>query len=348
MDKEIECDFYFGDKVDTPIKLMDVKDLNGYKKTVKNKKIIFNKFVWQKGVVKLVFRKYKFYIITGDTSILSNWVIALFALLFRKKVYLWMHGLKGEPSWKGKLLTYPLYYMADKYLLYGDFSKNIMLKKGFNQKKIICIYNSLNYDKQINIRSNLNATKIYDIHFKNDFPVLIYFGRIQHVKKIDMILDVMAMLKCQGVKCNLVIVGEDIEGVALEKIISKNKLQKNVWLYGGCYEEEKIGELIYNADVCVSPGNIGLAAMHSLVYGTPAITHDNFSNQGPEFEAIQPKLTGDFFKENNVDDLSEKIKTWICLDKQKREKVRQNCYAIIDEKYNPNFQIKILKELTNN
>lgn len=28
--------------------------------------------------------------------------------------------------------------------------------------------------------------------------------------------------------------------------------------------------------------------MHSLVYGTPIITHDNFDRQGPEYEAIAP------------------------------------------------------------
>ena len=118
-------------------------------------------------------------------------------------------------------------------------------------------------------------------------------------------------------------------------------------MYGPSYEEEKIGELVYNADLCVSPGNIGLTAMHSLTYGTPAITHGNFSNQGPEFEAIKSGVTGDFFIEDDARDLTQVIKNWINLDLLKRDLIRNNCYKVIDEFYNPNYQIKVFKSLAN-
>ncbi|MCI2227540.1 glycosyltransferase [Polaribacter sp. MSW13] len=347
MDEELKCDFYFGDKVSTLIKLMDTSTLKGYKKTVKNKKIIFKKFVWQVGVVKLAFKKYKFFILTGDTNILSNWLISLFCLILNKKVYLWMHGLVRELSWKEKLLTYPQYFMANKFLLYGETAKRNMIKKGFNEKKMICIYNSLDYVKQLKIRSDLKLSNVYKDYFKNDYPVLIYIGRIQLLKKIDMIIDAMGILKSVGHYCNLIIIGDDNENVFIDKIIKKNNLQNYVWLYGSCYKEELIGNLIFNADVCVSPGNVGLTAMHSLVYGTPVITHDNISYQMPEFEAIEPGLTGDFFEEDNLEDLCQKIKVWTSIKEQKRQGVRESCYTVIEKKYNPMVQIKILKNLFN-
>lgn len=347
MDEELKCDFYFGDKVSTLIKLMDTSTLKGYKKTVKNKKIIFNKFVWQVGVVKLVFKKYKFFILTGDTNILSNWLISFFCLILNKKVYLWMHGLVRELSWKEKLLTYPQYFMANKFLLYGETAKRNMIENGFNEKKMICIYNSLDYAKQLKIRSDLKLSNIYKDYFKNDYPVLIYIGRIQLLKKIDMIIDAMGILKSVGHYCNLIIIGDDNENVFIDKIIKKNNLQNYVWLYGSCYKEELIGNLIFNADVCVSPGNVGLTAMHSLVYGTPVITHDNISYQMPEFEAIEPGLTGDFFEEDNLEDLCQKIKVWTSIKEQKRQGVRESCYTVIEKKYNPMVQIKILKNLFN-
>ena len=40
------------------------------------------------------------------------------------------------------------------------------------------------------------------------------------------------------------------------------------------------------SDLTVSPGNIGLTAIHSLSYGTPVCSHSNFNNQMPESEAI--------------------------------------------------------------
>ncbi len=346
MNEELGCDFYFGDKIETTIKKLDYKGLDGFKKEVENKKIFNTSFIWQKGVVGLVFkREYKYFILTGDSSILSNWMIAFFALLLNKKVYLWMHGLKSELSWKGKLLTYPLYYMANKFLLYGDYSKAFMVKKGFNPNKMVCIYNSLDYDIQLSIRKGLIKTNIYIDYFNNDLPVLIYIGRIQKSKKINLIIDAMSILKDKNILCNLVIVGSDSENTGIEEKIVNNKFEKNVWMYGACYEEKKIAELIFNADVCVSPGNIGLTAMHSFTYGTPAISHNNFSNQNPEFESIKPGITGDFFEEDCAEDLSISIQKWINLAEDERKKVRLAAFSVIDEKYNPHYQVQVLKKL---
>ena len=44
MDRDLSCDFYFGDRIETSMKLMDVAALSGYKATLENKRILFNKF----------------------------------------------------------------------------------------------------------------------------------------------------------------------------------------------------------------------------------------------------------------------------------------------------------------
>ena len=84
-----------------------------------------------------------------------------------------------------------------------------------------------------------------------------------------------------------------------------------------------------------------------FAYGTPVITHNNMVKQGPESEAIIPDETGALFQENDVDSLAETIKIWLTKFSNKREIVRQNCYKIIDEKYNPHQQIKIMKHTMN-
>ncbi len=347
MDQELHCDFYFGDQVDTPIKTMDVTELSGYKKTVKNIVFANKKYRWQKGVVSLVFKPYKYYILTGDHSILSSWIIAFFAKLLNKKVLIWLHGLKSgsKMHWKGKLRVYPFYRMTDIFLFYGDYSRNLMIEKGFNPQKMESIYNSLDYEQQILIRKKLHKTNIYSSHFNNNLPVLFFIGRIQKAKKLDQVLISMIILKQRSVHCNFVIVGENADGTDFSKQISDAGLQSNVWIYGPCYQEEKIGELIYNADVCVSPGNVGLTALHSFVYGTPLISHNNFETQGPEFEVVEPGVNGDFFEEDNVWDLTDKITKWISLAESKRDDVRLSTYKIIDEKYNPQYQIDLLKRV---
>ena len=60
----------------------------------------------------------------------------------------------------------------------------------------------------------------------------------------------------------------------------------------------------------MSIGNIGLTAIHSLSFGTPVASHDNFENQMPEVEAIIDGENGFLFEENNSNDLIDKIEQW--------------------------------------
>ena len=343
MDSELKCDFFITNWKTNPFKQMDYSILRGYRDT--GRKIdLFKGFFWQTNTVNLIFKPYKLYILAGDPYSISTWIILLFAKLLGKKTFLWSHGWYGREN-KIKVVVKKCFFkLSTKVLLYGDYARNLMINEGFTPEKLVCIYNSLDYEKQIKIRKSLNVSKIYSNHFNNDFPVLIYVGRIQKVKKIEMIFDAIKLLNIENYYCNLVIVGNDTDGLNLEEIAKRVMLSKQVWMFGPCFSEEILGELIYNSSVCVSPGNIGLTAMHSLVYGTPVITQDNFKNQGPEFESVVESFSGSFFKEDSISDLCDKIKIWISKNYKQRETIRQNCYKVISERYNPNNQIEILKK----
>jgi len=264
-----------------------------------------------------------------------------------KKTYLWTHGWYGDETPVKKILKKIFFSLSSGVLLYGDYARNLMIKEGFKPGKLVCIYNSLDYDQQCQIRQGMTKTNIYKQHFGNEYPVLLFIGRIQRSKKLDLLVDAQFELQGKGVKCNLVIIGKETEYTNIQLVVSNYQLNNHVWFYGPSYNENEIGELIYNADLCVSPGNVGLTAMHCLVYGTPVLTHNNFSHQGPEFEAIEQGVTGDFFIENSSEDLCKKIEYWINLSNEQRETVRKNCYQVIQEKYNPNRQISVLKEILN-
>lgn len=346
IDHEFKTDFYFGDKLRFSIKKMDYDKLSGFKKELKN--IFFNKFYWQKGVVKTVFKKYNNYVITGDPYCVSTWVILILLLFTSKKTYLWTHGIYGKEN-KINLIFKKLFFkLSDGLLLYGDYAKEIMIKEGFNPNKLHCIYNSLDYDKHLEVRKNLKRTNIFTEHFKNDNPTVCYVGRIQKTKRLDLLLDALLVLeKDYNLKLNVILVGKDSEGTNIKQIVEKNNLSKQVWFYGPCYEEEKLGEIFYNSLICVSPGNVGLTSIHSLSYGCPVITHNNFKNQGPEFEVVISGVTGGFFVENDYKDLAFVIHEWFKNSIGKEDDIRNQCFNIIDEKYNPYYQINVLKTLIN-
>ena len=219
-----------------------------------------------------------------------------------------------------------------------------MIKDGIEKNKLHVVYNSLDYEKMLYYRKKTSQNNIYINYFKNNNPVIVYMGRVQTVKKIDMILYALKYLKKKNENYNFVLIGSKEEDIDIDRILIEENLSDNVWLYGACYDESLISSLLYNANVCVSPGNVGLTAIHSLMYGCPVITNDDFSNQMPEFEAVVPNKTGLFFMKDNIEDLEEKISI-ICSSKNS---FKEDCFKTIDEKYNPENQINIIKQVLKN
>src|SRR5690606_19217293 len=103
---------------------------------------------------------------------------------------------------------------ANHLLLYGNYSKNILVNLGFNKDKIEVIYNSLDYDGQRYIRESIDKkNNVLRDYFNNNYPNIIYIGRIQKVKKIKLLIDAIYKLKESNINVNLILVGKDSEEV---------------------------------------------------------------------------------------------------------------------------------------
>lgn len=102
-------------------------------------------------------------------------------------------------------------------------------------------------------------------------------GRLTKVKKIDLIFEALAKLGNRNYK--LIIIGNGPEETHLKQAVKKLNLISMVTFMGEIHDESILSWLIYNSDICISPGNVGLTAMHSLVYGTPVITNNDFATR---------------------------------------------------------------------
>jgi glycosyltransferase involved in cell wall biosynthesis len=342
IDQNIDVDFYFGDKFGDVEKL-DYKALRNVTKEVANKAIL-PPFYWQSGVVCLFFKKYNRYIILGEYYCLSTWLLLILCKLSRKKIYIWTHGWYGNETFLKRFVKKIFYHLGDGVLLYGNYAKRLMIKEGFDTNKLHVIYNSLDYEAQIQVREKLKPSLIYQDYFQNNYPVMIFIGRLTLSKKLNLLIEAQRVLKNKNFNVNLVFVGSGLESDNLKELVVKYELQNYVWFYGPTYNEEQIGELIYNADLCVSPGNVGLTAMHCMVYGTPVITHSDFTSQKPEFEAIVERETGMFFIKDDIANLSKAIHEWLITYKD-RDQIRSNCFNKIAFFYNPKIQFDILARI---
>ncbi|MBD1431818.1 glycosyltransferase [Sphingobacterium sp. DN00404] len=343
MSEEFECDFFFGTSGDGKIEKMDyvlittnVKELS----TIK----LFRSINWISNSINLCFQKYKNYIITGEPHCLSSWVILLINRLLGKRTYLWTHGWYGNESVGKKILKKLYFTLGSKILLYGNYAKELMIKEGFDPRKLVVVYNSLNYDDQINIRQRLTNTNIFKRLFGNDYPVVTFTGRLTKEKKLELLIKSLKILLDRSVNLNVLILGEGKEGDKLVDMVEELGIKNHVYFYGACYEEEVIAEIYFNSACCVSPGNVGLTGIHAMTYGCPVISHNNFSEQMPEFEIIVNGVTGFFYQQGDVSDLAKKIENILSGN---RSVFQTNCVNEVDRYYNTNAQILTLRQLLN-
>ena len=344
IDQEYDCSFVFGNEY-LNIKKMDYSLLKGNVTEVSTKKLIEG-WLYRPGLQRLLHKDYDCYLILGESRVLSTWLFCIKARLLhpKKKIYFWTHGWYGKEN-KAEILLKKLFFRLPNggIFLYGNYARGLMIKEGFNPDKLYTIHNSLAYNEQVAIRQQLTIEPIYKDHFGNDDPNLFFVGRLTTIKKLDLVLMAMAELKEKGQRYNMTFIGGGDVQEQLEALAYELGLKGCVWFYGPCYDEKVLGEMIYNADLCVSPGNIGLTAMHTLVFGTPAITHDDFPHQMPEFEAIREGETGTFFKNGKVSSLAEGISRWFGQHQNDRETVRKACMKEIDDNWTPQFQLEVLR-----
>lgn len=344
IDQEYDCDFFFGDSY-LNVKKMDYSLLKG--KVTEGSTKHIGSWSYRPGIQKLLWKDYNAYILLGESRSLSTWLFCIRARLFhpKKRVYFWSHGWYGKESKVERFIKKMLFRLPNGgSFLYGNYARELMIKEGFNPEKLYVIHNSLAYDEQVKIRKQLVPTGIYKGHFGNNNPNLVFVGRLTRIKKLDQVICAMALLKDKGQNYNMTLIGGGETQEELQKLSLQLGLSQNVWFYGPCYDEKELSCLLFNADLCVSPGNVGLTAMHTMVFGTPVLTHNDFPYQMPEFEAIHEGITGAFFTENDINSLALGISGWFASKGGHREEVRKACMKEIDDNWTPQFQIEVLKK----
>lgn len=344
LDRNYSCDWFFGE-AQSGIKQMKPEDFLGKVTIVENSKILGGKAYWQKRVIRCVFKPYTHYLFLGDERCISTWIsILILRFMPHKKVYFWSHGVYGRESIFKQMIQKVFYSLVDGTFLYGNYARNLMIKRGYKSDELFVVHNSLDYDHQMQLRTSVLPSGLYEKHFGNNHPVIIMIGRLNRRKNLDFLIDAVNNLRTKRLLVNVVFIGDGEDRDVLERKVCTLGLTDQFWFYGSCYNEKENAGLISNADLCVVPGDIGLTAIHSLMYGVPVITHNCFKFQGPEFEAITPGITGDFYEYGSVESLTLTIQNWFCKVVS-REEIRRACYSEVDHNWTPMFQYSVFNSV---
>lgn len=344
-----DIEFYFAAsyKSNNDIKLVDGSFYETERFIPLNNYWLTNTILYQSEIFNAVEKsKADVIIYLADPNFISTWLTASYFKFKGKKILFWTHGFIRGNSLVDKAKIAFL-KIANKVLLYGNKAKLNLIEHGFDCDKLCPIYNSLNYNEHLHYRNQFNSFKRDDLRrtffVEPDLVQLYFVGRLTVVKKLHLLLDLVLELKNKhNLRVNLLYIGDGQAKDSLEKLVSANDyLIKHVFFYGQTYDEKELSGLIMSSDICVSPGEIGLTAMHSLAYGIPVVTHSNYMTQMPEYEAVIDGYTGKLFQDNNFDSLVVAVENLIT---NPIENVKSNCIEIIEKYYTPDVQRSLICE----
>jgi glycosyltransferase involved in cell wall biosynthesis len=117
----------------------------------------------------------------------------------------------------------------------------------------------------------------------DDRPVVLYVGRLQPRKRVDLLL--CAAAKATP-RCQLLIAGEGPDRERLEALAAQEYPETR---FLGDRRGEQLADCFLAADLFVMPGTGGLALQEALAYGKPAVAAEA---DGSQRDLIQPGING--------------------------------------------------------
>lgn len=184
------------------------------------------------------------------------------------KILLWGHGF-GKNEILNPIRSW-LIKKSEGLLLYYKDQKQAFMNAGINEQLLFYANNTIDV-------SNFSYNGITQ---RNS---LLFVGRLQERKKVEMIIRSMKDLTEYFPSLLLEIVGDGDYREELEKNVAEAGLAERVVFHGKIVEEGALKEIFDRALAYVSPGAVGLGVLHAFAYGCPVVTSRNDPEHGPEF-----------------------------------------------------------------
>lgn len=240
-----------------------------------------------------------------NPQLLSTHLIYFYFRIFKSNVKLvwWGHGGVGNQGRIGEWIRMFFYRNSKGVLIQGRKGVDSLLKAGIKKEKLFLVGNNLN-DTDLGY---LN-TEIVPKKATNKLK-LIFVGRVVQAKRIDLLLDVLKLLKEENYSFTCKIIGA---GPILDDLKAQADLfgLSEVVEFCGAKFGKELRSYFLESDLMVIPDYVGLSIIHGLSYGIPFVCSDDFNHHGPEMEVFQSKVNGTIYPKNDVNKLKEEIVYW--------------------------------------
>ncbi|RDK00804.1 glycosyltransferase [Paraburkholderia lacunae] len=343
LDAISQCDFdvtFFGDPVDRYQGIPSLRfEANKDFRPAEVKVVRDISFQWA-AVRASLSSEFDVLVLLANPNFLTTWLAAAIGRLTGKRVLFWGHGFLSANRSVKNYARRMFFSLGHAQYLYGYRAKCIAESFGFRSRNLYVGFNSLDYQSQLRTRRDLLSRP--EVPRQSPQIRILGVSRLTDKCEYDVLMHAVSLAeRTSERRFKLTLIGGGPAERKLKELASELKL--DIDFVGELYDEAAVAAYIFDSDVVVSPGKIGLTAMHSLMFGTPVISHSDMDRQMPEVEAVAPGISGILFRYGDMTDLSKCLISVPDVFHDRRQ-TQKNCFRIIDEIYNPYRQCEVLSD----
>lgn len=294
-----------------------------------------DKVVIQRGLLSLL-RTGNFDVVVAEFNlrIVTNVLACFWAKLLGRKFIWWGHGLSpfsGKTSIRLRLL---LARAADAMIFYSEQQARLFADLGVESAKLFVAHNAVDEKSIAELTERKSLAQRHRI---------LYIGRLTTRKNVDVLVRAFAQARpLLPTNTMLTIIGSGAELQSLESLVSDLKINAQVEFIPEIYQETELSPFFNSAWASVSPGSIGLSAIHSLAYGVPMIVAQGVPH-GPEAAALKENRTTLFFPAGDVKSLAETIIV-LRQDAERHASMCREAMATVERDFSLNSMVGVFEQ----
>lgn len=246
---------------------------------------------------------------------ITEYCILLLSKILKIKFVFWGHGYDHFPHSDGlfyrsrEALILFLVKLADSVITFSKKGEKYLIDKNVAASKIFTAPNTLDTDrifKEISYLKNRYGEKELsgELGFSPDDKTIIFSGRLQRRKKIDLGIKAVNELAKRDNNVKYLIIGSGPEERYLKSISGENIIFK-----GEIHDIETVSKYFLISKLFLCPGWTGLAIVHAFCFGLPFITVKG--HHGPEIQYLMHELNGYLLEENRIPEIGTYVERLI-------------------------------------
>ncbi|PKN43389.1 MAG: hypothetical protein CVU60_03265 [Deltaproteobacteria bacterium HGW-Deltaproteobacteria-18] len=291
---------------------------------------------------KFLKEKPKYVVLGLELKILSNYIIWFLSLFTKTKLVWWTHGYNvhiinsGFRFYIDRIIKTLLMKQCYAVLLYTKYKNDELIAWGVDRNKIVVLNNALNeqplYESFMNTLKNSDHSDIVNSKSKNNNSslTLTFVGRLVESKKVHKLLQLVNILKYKIPNLRLYIIGDGDRRLYLENCAKEMNLTDCVFFTGTIQDPNELAKYMLITDFTVYTGTVGLAIVHSFIYGIPFLALEG-KGHSPEISYLENNKNG--YMAKNLDDMADWILNAYC-NPQLIGKMKRECRQLIINEVN--------------